>query len=398
MSRTTRLSPNELAELRTKVRNKYSASSGSREVRGTSYKEGYEELRLDILHVVPDAGGSLGLDRLRKLFYYTDPSVCPPSQMKHPSFGKDFLEALRRYIAEDSLNGQLEEGHVANENLEVGGRLLRKKTGFRFYRKFLLLLLLIPIGILISLFLKDNELYERWREDFGDNSKAGLEKAGWQFWDFDSVYFARQLADTGYLTLYTLKGDFWVKPGEEPYITNFLYRRLDCECCVITFKFKQFYPSQIYQQAAILLMDKVNPKKNNLRIGFTYWEPENRDIDEIDKVRGFQVAIQKNGEIIFFDNSDLCFPAFKASTPCPDTIHFRLMLKNQQMEFQFKENEDWQGFKETTGTIYSYPFKPYYLGIGAFQGQTDMKGKPLNADTIPVLIDFIKVAPCTTSN
>ncbi len=397
MSRTTRLSPSELAELRTKVRNKYRALSGSREVKGTSYKEGYEELRSDILRVVPDAESSLGLDRLRKLFYYTDPSVCPPNQMKLPSFGKDFLDAINRYI-EDDLN-EFQKGAQTDQTRARVGRGQRQRFQvFRLNWKYSTLLLLTIVGFPMAFLMKWPSPYENWREDFKDNSREGLEKEGWKFWDFDSVYFARQLADTGYLTLYTLKGDFWVKPGEERYITNFLYRRLDCECCVITLKFKQFYPNQLYQQAAILLMDKVNPKENNLKVSFSYWEPENRDFQEIDKVRGFQVAIQKNGEIIFADNSSLCFPTPKPSVPCPDTVHFRLMLKNQQMEFQFKENEDWEGFQATTGKIYSYPFKPYYLGIGAFHGQTDKNGRALNADTIPVLIDFIKVEPCTTPN
>lgn len=38
-------------------------------------------------------------NRLRKLFYYTDPAICDPDKLERSSFVDDFIQALLQYVA-----------------------------------------------------------------------------------------------------------------------------------------------------------------------------------------------------------------------------------------------------------------------------------------------------------
>ncbi len=68
-----------------------------------TYLGAYEDLREMILSVLsgkPDAASSVSLHRLRKLFYYTDPSFCPSGQLETLSFGDDFISLLEKFCRE----------------------------------------------------------------------------------------------------------------------------------------------------------------------------------------------------------------------------------------------------------------------------------------------------------
>lgn len=388
MARTQKLSLTELSILRERIQARFHNRVPGKKLTGTTYKEAYEDLRNDIILLNPEGESAVSLNRLRKLFYYTNPQFCSEDKLENPIFGKDFLSVLDNYIAD--------EKDIIYKKDELSHSLNRRKQLIWIGLFGFSILMLFSVCFLFIFGTKDVE--RGWKEDFSTLSFKNLKEKGWDIWDYDATYFSKQLADSGYLTLYTLPGDYWGKPGENRSIKNFLARRIDCECCIIRVKFKNFYPYQNYQQVAIFIMARQDPRENHIKLSFTYWQPEVREVSAEKKLRGTQVIVQKNGEISDIDSMSICYANLKSVYPCPDTLQYRLTLKENRMTFQFKENPDWQVFRISKEASYPFGFEPFYIGIGAFQGTTDSKGILLNGDIIPVLIDFVEVKPCSNAD
>jgi len=101
MKKTKTLNPNQLEFLRSQLITKFKVRHPNEDLVLKTYAPAYDDLRNDIIKVIPSKEGSVSLGRLRKLFYYTNPDLCPIKQLETPSFGKDFLEVLEKYIAEE---------------------------------------------------------------------------------------------------------------------------------------------------------------------------------------------------------------------------------------------------------------------------------------------------------
>jgi hypothetical protein len=102
MAKIKELDAAELDCLRSRVRARFETRCPGEVLKETTFKGAYDDLRADILRAVPDVELSLSTQRLRKLFYYTNPAVCAARQLEPPSFGKDFLEAIERYVGEEA--------------------------------------------------------------------------------------------------------------------------------------------------------------------------------------------------------------------------------------------------------------------------------------------------------
>lgn len=391
MTRSEKLSSEDLELLREKIRKKFQYRMPGKGIPGSTYKEAYEDLRGDILKEAPDSIGSVSLNRLRKLFYYTDPKFCAEDKLENAVFGKDFLSVLELYISDENDTQQ---------------RPVQYEPSFKGKKRWIWL---GSLGLLTFTFLSIVALFKSkginkeigWREDFTSLSIDSLEVRGWEIWERDSSYWSKQLKP-GYLTLYTMPGDYWIKPGETRTIKNLLVRRIDCDCCVVTMKINGFFPSQNHQQVGFFILDEKNPRKNNLKYTYRYAKIQKRDLHnedilyEIEEI-GLETFNQKEGEIIDYDQMTICDLQKINPKPCLDTVQLQIRFTNGSAKYFYKEGNDWQGFRATTMHALAYDFKPHYLGITAFQGLTKEDYTPLGAKNIPAFIDFVKVEPCSSN-
>ena len=99
MGKIRSLSDDEAGHLRASLLNAYRERFG-RVFTPVTYLGAYEHLRDMILSGLPGEPGvasSVSPHRLRKLFYYTDPSFCPSGQLETLSFGDDFISLLKQF-------------------------------------------------------------------------------------------------------------------------------------------------------------------------------------------------------------------------------------------------------------------------------------------------------------
>lgn len=97
MTKVKTLTQDHLNFLRTHVRMVFESRCPGEVLKETTFKGAYDDLRDDIIKEVSDMAPSVSTQRLRKLFYYTNPAVCPEKQLETPAFGKDFLDAIECY-------------------------------------------------------------------------------------------------------------------------------------------------------------------------------------------------------------------------------------------------------------------------------------------------------------
>lgn len=372
MSKIRELSREEAASLRQQVRERFLRNrSNGNEFRQSSFRGAYENLRDDIIKKVHGAATSVSLTRLRKLFYYTDPDVCQPEHLEKPSFGRDFVEALERYVNEEE------------HKLPVPAPLLESKS--RNWKNGWLLLLLLPLGWWAIWFFRPKPL-KSWREDFNNTSPDSLRAHGFAWNDFDSTYWSRQLKD-GALTLYTLPGDYWIKPHEKREIRNLMYKRVGGDCFTIIAKVDDFDPQKNCQQFTVFLFDERLSRETHLRAGISFWSPSR----EAPGVQHTTTDYQEYGQVTQQGYYHFRNPANDG--PSIKTFWLKIVYKNNKIEVFQKINNEWNIWG-VCARPFDLRFKPAYMGIAAFQGWTDDDGTPRDAAPITALIDYIQVESC----
>lgn len=334
-----------------------------------TYLGAYEDLREMILSVLsgePDAASSVSLHRLRKLFYYTDPSFCPSGQLETFSFGDDFISLLEKFCQEKTTMTKEEAVIKPMAHLPVWGS-----------RRMVYLVSTILIVLLTYLSYR---FYPRphysFRDDFQFNSVEELKKRGWDFIDFDSSLFYPQ--DTGVLTLRSSRGDYWVRPGDTPYILNAVYRELPKGCFEVTTKFT--FPNSLerYQQCGIVLLDLQKTRNHNIRI--TYAQSDGpRGYQIIKRFRG-EATQQWHEEISRDDTTDY-------------NIFFKIHHLRNEYSFFAHLNEEDAAFY-SVGNM-TFDFIPVYVVLVAFNGYRNSADGPLNtAGSIPAKFDWVRVEGC----
>lgn len=374
MSKIKELLPEEAAHLRRQVIGRFlrgqMAGSG---FRPTSFKGAYEDLRQDIIAAAPQSETSVSLTRLRKLFYYTDPEICPAEQLTRPSFGRDFIEALEQY------------GGPAGDQSPLPAVPQSRNTNFlrRAWWIALPLLLLFLVVAGRSFFCQSPG---SWSEHFDDTGVTALQANGFAWQDFDSLWWSRQLRK-GFLTLYTLQGDYWVKPDEKRLIKNLLYRKVKGDCFTVTTKIIDFDPRKNNQQFTVFLLDKNLDRETHLRATASYWTSSESDPG----VQHTTTDYQDHGQVT--QQGFYHFREFAKGEPKVDTLWLKVVYENRQVSVFQKTNNEWNIWG-ICAPPFELRFKPAYVGIAAFQGWTNDDGTPRNAEPIPVLVDFIEVEAC----
>ncbi len=99
MPRATAISAGEATLLRHAIEDRFLRECPHvQQLKKNSYKESYRDLSQHLASVVPSHKSEFSTTRLRKLFYYSDPTKTKAEVI--PSFGEMFLEGCYEYISE----------------------------------------------------------------------------------------------------------------------------------------------------------------------------------------------------------------------------------------------------------------------------------------------------------
>jgi hypothetical protein len=109
-----------------------------------------------------------------------------------------------------------------------------------------------------------------FRDDFRSLRSDSMEGRGWWVASKDAAYWDRRVERHGCLTLYTLKGDYWPDPAQQPVIRNLVLRRIPCDCFTLELHLQDFIPRQNWQQAGILLTEDTTFGGRSLRVSVAY--------------------------------------------------------------------------------------------------------------------------------
>lgn len=363
------LTTEEAAYLRERVKNRFSQSPfNGAGFRITQYKEAYQALAGDIARAVPDAAASVTTHRLRKLFYYSDPDVCASDKQEKPSFGDDFVRALRTYAGEEKT--------LPAPMPDIRRPLSRKWV-------WLAVLFVVALSALI-LAGRKNRLPKYWKEDFGSTHPDSLKRNGWAIEDFDAAAFSKQLQPK-HLTLYTLRGDYWYTPPDTPVISNLLFKKLSGESGKITFKLVNFNPTQNFQQAGLILLNENRDRSHNIRATFAACEtciPALQSIQMVKMENG--TAYEKRYPLISWSDEP------PAEAPLQE-LWIQVQYEKGKFRIFYHTGEEFASFGEVGN--FDFNFQPRYVGIAAFRGIRNSFRVLNDSAEIPAFFEYVKFEP-----
>ncbi len=390
------LTPEEAAQLRELVKHRFQQSpfNGSG-FRITQYKEAYQALADDIKNSAKEDAASISTHRLRKFFFYTDPSICPGDKLEKPSFGDDFIRVLFSYVASSSVSAQSEEpkplppdGTLTHEPIPATEQFAPKVLSLKWVWHSVAIVLLLVVGWMGWQYWSPPPY---WTEEFTNVSVDSLKSRGWEILDYDSVAFGKQLKP-GCLTLCTYPGDYWVKPTEQPSIRNLLVKPVTSGTCVITTRLMDFDPYHNWQNAGVFLFGPTLDRQVFFRITFGFDQSSGRPYKygnlATNKTQAIQIVCQ-NGKIKEH-RLILRYPEYE---PVLSEIGIVLEVAKRKITVKYWRGHEWSSIEEQHQFEMELPFTAAYVGLGAFQGLTDNNGVPLGADTLPAFFDYLKVEP-----
>jgi hypothetical protein len=233
---------------------------------------------------------------------------------------------------------------------------------------------------------------------FSDNflhlSDDALAKNDWLVIDKDSVYWNKRDANTGQLTLYTLKGDNWPDPANKQGIKNLLLRRIPDDCFTVEVHFNNFIPQQEWQQAGILLLEDTTLKGKSIRLSLAFNDffggfprPKEILVQAItSEGNGFSKPEEVAHKTIAYADSIKLNPIQMQMLQ-----HGALRIEKRGNKFRYLYSggiADNTAFKEVANQEFN--MYPRYIGIFAIKGFKD------STTTIPVHFTFFRIAgsPC----
>ncbi|MEL6718449.1 MAG: hypothetical protein AAFP82_07020 [Bacteroidota bacterium] len=259
------------------------------------------------------------------------------------------------------------------------------------YFKLSIIVCILFLSLIIFFWNKQKNTPSDFKEYFNQSDISELKN--WEFEDLDSNYIH---LEKGFLELCTLPGDYWVdmREGEKPMIKNFLVQPINCDECEVILKIWYFHPNMIAQQAGLFLLDEKNnsfDKQRYVRCTYAYGGYNNVDESEnhweviqiVEQFREGAIPATKEIPIRYRENGSRRYIIHR-------TTRLRIIITKEKYTFYWG-----------AGNVYPNKFayeiprivEPKYLGIGVFQGFTDDRGKPFNADYVPVYIDELLVKP-----
>lgn len=256
----------------------------------------------------------------------------------------------------------------------------------------MMLLGIIPVIIIVLalLFFRQNKVAKAFTDDFQAVSEDSLFAKEWFVITKDESYWIRRSENTGYLTLFTLKGDSWPDSLNKPGIKNLLLRKNDADCFVTEIHLSDFVPKQNWQQAGILLLSDTSFTGKSLRLSFMY----------NDFAGGFPQSKEIIIQAIISDGKDSDKPEeiahhvlFKIDSTNEELVkqnlqHSALRIEKQGTKFRLlfaNSTMANSAFKELVSR--DIDMKPEFIGLFALKGFVD------SAAALPARFDFFNYSP-----
>lgn len=396
MAKIKHLSSEHLISLRKAVKEQFEkADAFHRPLKANAYLPNYEAMQSDMHYVLTnDLSHSVGKARLRKLFYYTNPTICDEKHIQEPRFGEDFLDACCFYISDKKLTFS---DWVEKEN----GTASLEKAVKKIKYEWIFLAAALTGAIIVSCWLFQSRKSEKaWKETFVDTDLERLRKEGWEVLFYDSILWNKQLRK-GCLTTYTTPGSLWVtEPDSYASIDNLLIKKISSNCFSVIIKLVNFNPSEPYQQAGIVLLEnkkkmlpylKVSSYGTGRKLEFEAFHNSVSAIGHVagssEKMESFvnqSIGLQHPIQLPIANQIDTTWIKVDVTK---DSFSFFIKVNNPNREYQRHYNP-----KEGRGK-FPLPVDIRYVGIGAWGAGS--KVYPLSeTDTISCFIDEISFCPC----
>ncbi len=407
MAQIKRLSHAELDFLRREIRQKFLDNSFHvQELKTNAYLPNYEALQQHMRSQVGEEHApSIGLARLRKLFYYTNPAACDEKQLKQARFGEDFLDACYWYLSDQALGRSAWRAREAQ----------LEKTGKKASKKKLWVAIGASAATLLFVFAISRSYYpatvkeEAWIETFDTTTLEYLERKGWEILFYDSVLWEKQLRP-GYLTIYATPGVFWItEPDSYSHIDNFLLRPVHTDCFTVEIKLVDFHPDTTYEQAGIFLLG--SDKAPLPFVNFTKNYGSSMEGINISKLRHSigTISVLKDKKTItkqLWHTGELIYkPYFLPNGESIDTTWLKVEVRGNTGSFYFRINDKNRAYCQIPNRFdrnnihridFDLPMPIGYVGFGAFGAGS--KAYPLIlADTTSCLVDEFSFTPCPTN-
>jgi len=209
-----------------------------------------------------------------------------------------------------------------------------------------------------------------------------LQIKGWTIHHLDTAFWNKRAEKAGHLTLFTLRGDNWPGPSGNAHIRNLLVRPIDSDCFLTEVHLSDFFPTQNWQQAGIILAEDSTFTQKVVRLSISY----------NDFFGGFEKAPEIIIQIVASsENGNLGKPEEIGHIPLytvdrnkenlvrRNLSHSSLRIEKKGRTFRFLyTTSPTQSFAFNEAAQRDLNIKPKYVGLFAIQGLSD-KQTPLPA-------------------
>ena len=128
--------------------------------------------------------------------------------------------------SENGLNWLKFQHEQENKRLSPKGGIIIQHNPYRKKNKAILFSTFVLISLITLIIYSHLKIPKDFDDSFDEVSYSSLLKRGWEILDLDTSWLNNQIKP-GYLTLYTLPGDHWVKPNEKSFVKNTLIYKID---------------------------------------------------------------------------------------------------------------------------------------------------------------------------
>ena len=324
----------------------------------------------------------------------------PPGKTENPSIAT--LDTLARYVfnapATSEVQRKKAEAHFPywfryreSFGQQRGPEMVQKQPGK--WAVVLAVLILLTLASFFFLYVK-RSVAENIAEDFQSVDEAYLARTGWFVQAKEPVFWNRRGEKAGQLTLFTLKGDNWRKPGERPIIQNLLLRPIQNDCFTAEIHLTDFIPTGNWQQAGLLIAEDTTFSQKSIRLSLSY----NDFFGGYAKPSEILIqAIASSGNEYANLEEFIHYPLFNMPDKSKNQIvannlkHFAFRIEKREQRFRILYSAspvDNFSFKEAA--TYEFDMKPRFVGLFALKGFVD------STAVMPVAIRFFRLQgqPC----
>lgn len=295
--------------------------------------------------------------------------------------------------SENGLNWLKFQNELENKRLSAKKEIILQHNPERKKNTVILFSTLVMVSLVTLMIYSHLKIPKDFYDPFDEVSYSSLLKRGWEILDLDTSWLNNQIKP-GYLTLYTLPGDHWVKPNEKPFVKNTLIYKIDEKQKVqIEIEIIGFKPYQEYHQVGLVLFDKNKAKENLIRFNFSFGYSRNV-IESLDCFNDIQlldlVDIKPLNANIIHSFQMTGWKDVRGNTIDMNLLTLKIIIEKFKLKFYARSGKSFDPFlllKE-----YDSDFIPGYAGLFSFQGQSDAQYRPWNADTIPAFMDNFKIS------